>query len=216
MAGQPALSAPPPGTPIDIGADPARDLARDELSREIYRQAAPGPLATALRWLSRRLDDLLRLVDQASPGGRWGLVVIVLVLLVVGVVVWRRFGSPARTSRTPVDVLGATELTAADHRRRAAEHEAAGRHDEVVRERMRAIVRDLEERTVLAPRRGRTAGEAAREGGRALPTLADSLAEAAHRFDETVYGGRPADAEAAARMRAVDEQVAATRAVPTG
>ncbi|PVZ11682.1 DUF4129 domain-containing protein [Actinomycetospora cinnamomea] len=216
----PAVPSPPgapsPGTvPIDLGADPARELAREELARQVYRDARPDPLLSGLQWLARRLDDLLRAASGISPGGGWGLVVLLVLLVAVVLVVRRRFGPTLRTASAPGAVLGSSELSADEHRRRADTHAGAGRHDDAVRERMRAIVRALEERTVLEPRRGRTAGDAAREGGRALPGAAGALAEAAHLFDETVYGGRPADAAADARMRAADATVAATRLVPT-
>ncbi|MDD7935235.1 DUF4129 domain-containing protein [Actinomycetospora straminea] len=206
--------APAPGTvPIDIGADPARELAREELARRAYQEAAPDPVTAGLQWLARRLDELLRAASDISPGGGWGLLVLVAVLVVVVVLVRRRFGPVARTAAASGAVLGDTVRTADEHRRLADRHAAAGAFDDAVRERMRAIVRSLEERTILEPRQGRTAGDAAREGGRVLPAAAGELLEAARRFDETVYGGRPADADTDARLRAVDAAVAATRAV---
>ncbi|GAA4814249.1 DUF4129 domain-containing protein [Actinomycetospora chlora] len=211
------MSVPPePPLPIDLGADPARALARDELARAVYREAAPDPVQAALQWLARRLDDLLRAASDASPGGGWGLLVLVVLVVVVAVVVRRRVGRLARSAAAPGVVLGGTDRSAAEHRRLADQHAAAGRFDDAVRERMRAIVRSLEERTILEPRRGRTAGDAAREGGRALPAAAGALQDAARIFDETVYGGRAADADADARLRAADAEVAATRAVPAG
>jgi hypothetical protein len=204
---------PPPGLPIDLGADPARELARQELARAVYEQAQPPLLLRLLTWLQDGLDDLLRAADRVSPGGSWGLLVLLVALVVVVVVVRRRIGPAARSATLRAPVFGDAVRSAAEHRRTADEHTAAGRHDDAVRERMRAVVRGLEERTIIEPRRGRTAGEAAREGGRVLPAVAASLAEAARIFDETVYGGRPADAAADARLRAVDDEVRATRVV---
>lgn len=210
----PAVPAPAPGVvPIDIGADPARELAREELSGRVYQEAAPDPVQEILRWITERLDDVLRAASGIAPGGGWGLLVLLVLLVVVIVIVRRRFGAPARTAAAPGAVLGGTGRTAAEHRRRADGHARAGEFDDAVRERMRAIVRSLEERTILEPRQGRTAGDAAREGGRALPAVADDLLEAARRFDETVYGGRAADAGTDARLREIDTAVAATRAV---
>lgn len=210
------MTAPPPGVPIDLGADPARELAREELARPIYEQAQPSPLLRLIRWLQDGLDDLLRAADRVSPGGSWGLLLILVVLVVVAVVVRRRFGPAARSAALRTGVLGDTVRSADEHRRAADAHTAAGRYDDAVRERMRALVRGLEERTVFEPRQGRTAGEAAREGGRTLPAVAGALADAARIFDETVYGGRTADAAADVRMRAVDDEVRATRVVPAG
>ncbi|MEJ2859589.1 DUF4129 domain-containing protein [Actinomycetospora flava] len=210
----PADPAPAPGVvPIDIGADPARELAREELSGRVYQEAAPDPVQTILRWVAQRLEDVLRAASGIAPGGGWGLLVLLVLLLVVVVVVRRRFGRLARTAAAPGAVLGGTERTAAEHRRLADGHARAGAFDDAVRERMRAIVRSLEERTILEPRQGRTAGDAARAGGRALPAVADDLLEAARRFDETVYGGRAADAGTDARLREIDTAVSATRAV---
>ncbi|GAA4938238.1 uncharacterized protein DUF4129 [Actinomycetospora succinea] len=207
-------AVPVPGVvPVDIGADPARELAREELSGRVYQEAAPDPVQEALRWIARRLEDLLRAASGVSPGGGWGLLVLLVVLVIVIVVVRRRFGRLARTAAVPGAVLGGTERTADEHRRLADGHAKAGYFDDAVRERMRAIVRSLEERTLLEPRQGRTAGDAAREGGRALPPVADDLLEAARRFDETVYGGRAADAGTDARLREIDAAVAGTRAV---
>ena len=91
----PAVPVPPgaqaPGAvPIDIGADPARELAREELSGRIYQEAAPDPVQEFLRWIARRLEDLLRAASGISPGGGWGLLVLLLLLIVVIVVVRRR------------------------------------------------------------------------------------------------------------------------------
>lgn len=208
--------APPPGVPIDLGADPARELAREELSRPIYSDAQPSLLVRVLEWLQDGLNDLLRAVGGTSPGGGWGLLLLVVVLVVVVIVVRRRLGPAARSAAIRADVLGDTTRSADEHRRAAEGHSTAGRYDDAVRERMRALVRGLEERTVFEPRQGRTAGEAAREGGRVLPGVAGALADAARIFDETVYGGRPADAAADARMRAVDDEVRVTRMVTAG
>lgn len=210
----PGGPVPAPGAvPIDIGADPARELAREELSGRIYQEASPNLVQELLQWIARRLEDLLRAASGVAPGGGWGLLVLVVLLVVVVIVVRRRFGPLARTAAAPGAVLGGTERTAAEHRRLADSHAAGGFFDDAVRERMRAIVRSLEERTILEPRQGRTAGDAARAGGRALPAVADDLLEAARRFDETVYGGRTADAGTDARLREIDAAVAATRAV---
>jgi hypothetical protein len=141
------------------------------------------------------------------------LVVLAVVVAAVLVVRWR-LGRAARSARVGTAVLDPVGITAADHRRRAAEHEAAGRHDDAVREWMRALVRGLEERDLLVARVGRTAGEAAREVATTLPGAAAVVAEAARRFDETVYGGRAADPDAVARVRAADETARADRPVP--
>ena len=78
------------------------------------------------------------------------------------------------------------------------------------------MVRDLESRGALDPRPGRTAGEVARDGGAAVPALADDLRRAAVLFDEVWYGGRNADAGSYAELVGVDERVRGSRLVVTG
>ena len=63
-----------------------------------------------------------------------------------------------------------------------------------MRERLRAVVRELESRGVLEPRPSRTADEVARDGSAAVPDLAEPLRRATTTFDEIWYGGRTADA----------------------
>ena len=72
-------------------------------------------------------------------------------------------------------------------------------------------MRELEARGALDPRPGRTAGEVARDGGAAVPAVADDLRRAARVFDEVWYGGRPADAASYAALVAVDARVASSR-----
>ncbi|MGF1432555.1 DUF4129 domain-containing protein, partial [Kitasatospora sp. LaBMicrA B282] len=73
-----------------------------------------------------------------------------------------------------------------------------------VREQMRALVRDLEERTLLDPRPGRTADEAAVEAGRRLPQHAAALRTAARLFDDIAFGERTADRAAYQQLADLD------------
>jgi hypothetical protein len=204
----------PPGVPVAVGADQARELAAQELAKAAYRAAEPGIVERAGQWLLARLDDLVALLTGTRAGGAGGVLVVLAVVVVLVLVVRWRLGRAARSARGGGAVLDPTGVTADDHRRRAAEHEAAGRHDDAVREWMRALVRGLEERDLLVARVGRTAGEAAREVATTLPGAAGAITEAARRFDETVYGGRAADPDAVARVRAADEAARATRPLP--
>ncbi len=193
---------------VPVGRDEARQAAERELSKGIYHQNEPGPVTRAfdalVDWLGRLLDRII----GAAPGGSFGpLVLLAAVLVVVAVVLWRT--GPVRRAgraRSPqVELSG--DLGADEHRRRAEEHTAAGRFAEAVRERMRAIVRELETRGVLDPRPGRTADEVAREGGALVPTIAGDLRAAASVFDEVWYGGRPATPHSDALMRQADDRV---------
>ena len=93
------------------------------------------------------------------------------------------------------------------HRRLADEAAADQRWADAVRERFRAVVRTLDERTLLDDRPGRTADEAAREAGRVLPDLAAGLTAAARLFDDVTYGDADAGPADDARLRALDQAV---------
>lgn len=191
-----------------IGRDEARQAAERELSKGVYAEQQPGPVErvveAVLEWVGRLLDR----AASATPGGAGGLLVLALVVVGLAVLVAWRTGPVRRNARSgsaPVELSG--PLDADQHRRRADGHAAAGQFAEAVRERMRAIVRELETRGVLEPRPGRTADEVAREAGAVVPAVAPDLRTAAGVFDEVWYGGRPATAQADAAMRQADQRV---------
>jgi hypothetical protein len=200
-----------------VGRDDARQAAEHELSKGIYHQNEPGPIERALNTV---IDYIARLFDRAAgatPGGAGGLLVLLAIVVAVVVFVLWRTGPLRRGARghQPIVELSG-ELDAAEHRRRADEHAAAGRWPEAVRERMRAIVRELETRGVIEPRPGRTADEVARDAGSIVPTVAADLHAAARIFDEVWYGGRPASAQSDALMRQADERIRRAQLVVTG
>ena len=191
-----------------VGRDDARDAAHRELSKGIYHADDPGLIQRMIDAFSRWLGHLLDRASGATPGGSGGLFVVVLLIAgLIAVVFWRV--GPVRRGAV---ATGATlelsgPLDADEHRRMANRYAGQRQYAEAVRERMRAIVRELESRGVLEPRPGRTADEVAREGGRLVPAVATDLSRAARLFDEVWYGGRPATAGADAAMREADQRV---------
>ncbi|PXY32484.1 DUF4129 domain-containing protein [Prauserella muralis] len=200
--------------PVELGRDEARRLARAELADPDYAQARPSPVQQAIDWLGDRLADLFGALAGATPGGVAGLVVFLLLLVVLVLVIRLRVGKPARRGRVRGEpVFTGAPRTASGHRQ-AAEHAAErGELAEAVRERFRAVVRELEERGVLDERAGRTAGEAATEAGRLVPQFAGELHSAATLFDEVHYGGRAATVAAYARLSDLDTRLAGARPV---
>jgi hypothetical protein len=199
----------------DLSRDEAREAARRELADPAYSQDDPGLLERALIWAEREVSELLARAAEATPGGWRGLVVLVLIVIIMAVVVRYHVGPMARRAARSRDALfGAAEISADDHRRLA--EQATRRRDwaEAVRERLRAIVRALEERDLLEPRLGRTAHEAALEAGRVLPDLSSDLLRAAATFDGVWYGGRPATAAMDEFIRDLDARVARSRPAP--
>jgi hypothetical protein len=195
----------------DLTREAAREAAREELSRPEYDAAQP-PLP--IRLLGRALGALGELLDAAAaavPGGRVGLLLLLALLLLFVAVVLTRIGPLARTAQVREPLFAGSAVLTADQHRELAESAARdGRYAEAVRERLRAVVRDLEARGVLDPQPGRTAGEVAREGGAAVPEVAQDLQRAARVFDEVWYGGRPADRSSYALLVDVDTRVART------
>ena len=198
----------------DLTRESARDAAREELSRREYSDAQPSLVIRLVGRALRALGDLLDDAAASVPGGRVGLLLLLaLLLLLTAVVVARVRPSSGRDSRRSALFAGSAVLTAAEHRALAEQAAAAGRFDEAVRERLRAVVRDLEARGVLDPRPGRTAGEVARDAGAVVPGVADDLRRAARVFDEVWYGGRTADSSSYGVLVEVDERVARSRMV---
>jgi Domain of unknown function (DUF4129) len=197
--------------PVDLGRDEAAQLAREELAKQVYRDAGPGLVERLVRWLLEQAGRLLDGAAGVSPGGYSGLVVVLLLVAAAVVAVRLKVGPLGRRAAREEALFVGRTRTAAQHRAAADAHAAAGAWAEAVRERLRAVVRSLEERAVLDERAGRTADEAAAEAGRALPSCAAGLRAAAVLFDEIWYGGRPAGPESYAALRDLDAQVQAAR-----
>ncbi len=178
--------------PLTIPRDPAQDAARRELSKRRYHEDDPGFFERALDAFWDWVDDLFSSASAVTPGGPVGLVVVIVAVLAVLGALWWRLGAPRREPTSPAALFDDRPRSAAEHRSAAEAHAAQGHWNQAVQERMRAIVRSLEERALLDVRPGRTADEAAAEAGRALPAHTDRLHAAARHFDDVTYGGRTA------------------------
>ncbi|MFJ7152598.1 DUF4129 domain-containing protein [Streptomyces sp. NPDC100445] len=199
------------GPPVTIPRGPAREAARRELSERLYHQNDPSPLQRALDAFWDLLDRLLGSAASATPGGTVGLVVVTLFVAAVPAALWWRLGTPHRRPTPATALLDDRPRSAADHRAAGEAHAARGRWNQAVQERVRALVRSLEERGLLDPHPGRTADEAAAEAGRSLPAHTDRLRAAAREFDDVTYGGREASARSYHRIAALDDDLAHTR-----
>ncbi|MFE6871482.1 DUF4129 domain-containing protein [Kitasatospora sp. NPDC057692] len=202
------------GAPVTTPRDAARDAARDELVKADYHRHDPSIQERVVNWILDRVDDALGALAGGGTTGTTGLILFLVVALVIGAALWWRLGAPKRAARTDLGVFGGTgPRSAAEHRADAERHAADGRWTEAVREQMRALVRGLEERTLLDPRPGRTADEAAAEAGRALPDHAAALLAAARAFDDIAYGERTADQAAYQLLRDLDRTLERARPV---
>ncbi|REE98458.1 DUF4129 domain-containing protein [Thermomonospora umbrina] len=201
-----------------IGRDEAREQARRELEKSIYHRDEPSWLERAWRRFEEWLNELFQeAADPAAPGNGGGwlslVIIVLLVAVLVGLVAWLMRGRfNIRSSQDAL--LDDLPSTAKDHRTAAEGHAAAGRWAEAVRERLRAIARDLEERVILDARPGRTADELAAEAGLALPDHADALAAGVRIFDDVWYGDRPGTREGYATLVALDDALRSAKPRP--
>jgi hypothetical protein len=161
--------------------------------------------------LLEQLGDLLDRAAANMPAGYGGLIAVAVLLVLAVVAVRLAVGRVGRVATSPGALFDGAPITAADHRRAADAHAAVGEWALALRERLRAVVRELEERGLLDNRAGRTADEVAVEAGRVIPSSADQLRAAARSFDDVWYGGRPATPEMDERLRALDDAVRRAR-----
>ncbi|MEU7114430.1 DUF4129 domain-containing protein [Streptomyces sp. NPDC046182] len=197
--------------PVDVPRVPAREAAERELSKPMYHENDPSLLERGLDRFLKWVGGLFDAASGATPGALLGLLAIVVVVLALVGALWWRLGTPQRTPATGDSLFDDGPRTAEEHRAAAALHATAGRWNQALQERMRAIVRSLEERTLIDPRPGRTADEAAAEAARSLPSHSDELRAAARSFDDVTYGGRTADELAYRRIEELDSALERTR-----
>jgi hypothetical protein len=198
-------------TPVD--PDEARRRILEELARGEYHhdQSFLGRLLGLLEdWLA----SLTGGAGGTSPLLIAVLVVVVLIVIAAALAVLRRGGRLRRdttlsvSSRLDADpVLSAQEL-----RRRARDAADGSRHGDAAVLGMRALVRDLQERTLLDLGEGMTAHEAAREAATAFPDVRTRLARAADVFDTAAYSRHRIDAKHAEDVVRLAEYLA--EAVP--
>ncbi|WP_245936732.1 DUF4129 domain-containing protein [Streptomyces cahuitamycinicus] len=197
--------------PLTTPRDPAREAARRELSKRMYHEDDPSLFQRALDAFWDWLGKLLNAASTATPGGTLGLIVIILAVIAVLAALWWRLGTPRRQPTSSPALFDDRPRSAADHRAAAEAHAAQGHWNQAVQERMRALVRALEERALLDVRPGRTADEAAAEAGRALPAHTDRLRTAARDFDDVTYGGRSATEQSYHRLAELDRDLERTK-----
>ncbi|WP_372593299.1 DUF4129 domain-containing protein [Actinotalea sp.] len=203
------------GALVDVPVEPdsatARQWLRDELAKAVYHQQ-PSLLERLWTWATEQFQRFL----EAASGvdGRSSLLIVVGAIVVIAVIALLVAGPVQRSraaARASTEVFGDDTRSTAQLLAAAEQHAAAGRFGPAVLDRFRALLRSLEDRTVLDPRPGRTADEGAREAGDRLPGCAVELLAAARLFDDVCYGDAEADAEDDRWLATVLAQVAATR-----
>lgn len=198
------------GAPIEIGRDEARRRAEDELAKAKY-QGLPDWLVELWQRLQDLLQGLLRPPVQPPSGAggfNWVFLVIVIIVVAGLALIAVRVGLPRWRPRTvDAEVETDQEVEPQQYRTDAQRAADAGDWSTAIRERFRALVRELEHRTIIDPRPGRTALEAAGTAARLLPAVEPALHTAARLFNDVMYGELTADADGYARMSEADDHV---------
>ncbi len=190
---------------IDIDRDTAQEAAARELAKPIYPKTSLSERITT--WLN---DLLNRVVDSGStlPGG-WLTVVVLALLALALLVTAARIARRAMGGRGGDHLYGARVLAAAAHRAHAEQSAAQGDWAGAIRQRVRAIGRQLEEDGVLNPVAGRTASELATEAAQRLPTFTAEFDTAATAFNDVTYGERPGTPENYRLISDLDDRLCA-------
>lgn len=195
--------------PVTPDPDEARQWLLDELTKPVYHPRRPW-YQELLEWLARAFTDSDEGLAGLRPAAAVALVVLLLVVVGVVVAVAR-----SRLRAAPTAASGAAPLfdDARDSRQLCAAADAAaaaGNWDLAVLERYRCLIRELDERLLIADQPGLTAIQAAALAGAALPPLAAQYGAAGQLFDSVVYGDTPASPASDAFLR---ELAQATRQV---
>ena len=197
------------GVPLQPSRDQAREWAVRELSGRAYQEARPSLINRALSWLWEHVNGWQ---SPHSPGAGIGAVIAVAAAAVVVIWAVRRAGGLHRNVRTQTGAaLGARPMTAAQHHAAADRAGAADDWNTAVIERFRAIVRELEERTILNPQHGRTADEIAAAAASAVPPLGPQFIGAADIFDVVRYGGQSGTPDQDGALRELAAQLRGVR-----
>jgi hypothetical protein len=194
-----------------IGRDQARELARRELARSIYR---PSLLS---RWWHDFVQWLSSVFNPTQAGEpNWLAVAVLAVVVVLGLfAAFYWLGSPSASRRNRGEpVIRGRPRTAADYRRSAERLAATGNYQEAIAELVRAIAADLEAREILLAKPARTADELATEAAATFPAETGELAAVARLFDEVRYGGRPGSQAGYERVQSLDSRLASTAPEP--
>lgn len=197
-----------PEAPLDPSPDEARSLLRRELLQPDYHRE--DLLERLLSWLGGLVDRALAAASGAPPLQTF--VAMVLALALVLALVW--LASRARRSAPgprPPAVLTGERLGADELRSRAVASLEAGLPAPALLDAFRALAVRQVERGLLEDRPGATAHEVALVLATENPHLRVRVEESARLFDAVMYGDRPATAEQATAVLALDDEMAARR-----
>lgn len=180
--------------PLDAPISPSPDDARQWLARELSRAEYARYSSLIEAWLRRKFNELLGKGVDKVPEGAPNLFTAVFVGLLVLALVWVimriRVSPLEKEERRSASVMVDPALSGDDYRRLAREQLQRGETNAALMSAFRAIVADLDRRTVLGDRPGRTAQEVALAISKVFPGQAEGVHQSANWFDEAAYDNR--------------------------
>jgi hypothetical protein len=184
VAALPGVLFPDPGT--------AREWLRQELAGQEYQESL---VERFRRWFGELLDT----VSSVTGGGLDPVLALVLLALLAAGIAFALSRLRANPTSEAADraVFSEARLTAEEHRGRAHAALAQGRWGEAVVEAVRALAAGLVERGLVPEQADVTVHELGERAAALFPDRGAALEAMARVFDETRYGGRPADEDAA-------------------
>ncbi|MFJ9316643.1 DUF4129 domain-containing protein [Pimelobacter simplex] len=195
------------GSRLDPPLDPSGDEARGELRRELARpEYHDTDLLDRLdRWLGRLIDDTVGAASGSSPV--MVIVATVVVLAIAGAVAFlvSRARATARGTPEARPALGDEAISADALRARAEAALAAGDTTAALVDAFRAVAVRQVERGRIDDLPQATAHELAAALGSVFPERRGAVLRGADLFDEVLYGERPASADQARDLLALDD-----------
>lgn len=201
-----ALASEPP---LDPSGDEARRLLGRELVHPEYHER--NVVEQLLDWLDRMVGNTIDAASGASPLSTFLAIVAFLLLGLALAWLVSRARRTARAEVRPGAVIEDRTVSAAELRAAAERALAEGRAADAVVEGFRALTVRQVERGLLDDRPGATAHEVAVALAAEHPALGHRVTVAAALFDAVLYGWRPAAADQAAEVLAVDDALAGVR-----
>lgn len=198
-----------PAAPPTLDPDEARSRIREELAKSEYDDSE-GFVAWLLRVIEEWLISLVEGIDGSSATQAGIAIALTLLLVTAVVLVLRRTGLIRRGATLGVEAaLDAQPVLSAGQLREAARSAiTAQRFDDATVLALRALVRDLEVRTLLDVTAGMTAHEAASAASRPFPDLSGRLQLGADAFDTAAYSHRSATSKHAEDLLRLTEYIA--------
>lgn len=195
--------------PLDTPPDEARSKLRRELLRPEYNEQ--NVLQRILSWVERQIGRGLDAAAEAPPLSTLAAMVIFVGLVVLVAWLLSRARRTARSAEEDRAVLGGEVVSADELRARADAALADGRHEDAVVDGFRALTVRQIERGRLSDTPGATAHEVVLALGAEFPLLRARVETGGTLFDAVLYGDRPATAEQAASVIALDDELLVRR-----